>query len=262
MTQSSADIVELVTNDLLAHGEFSSIPDRNRTNAAIAALAIVDMIRASLTTASDVAATAIDRCAKCGCGTRGEAALVGDQTWCHPCADTAATPSTHEALDNSQSLLVMLLALGEEYKAVTIGRDPAGITEAEWNAEGLTKLLTEQIIENRTALSSAAAQPPIDPDIELERDMWIAAAGGEAEIGKREATKAEALCSILSEAKTALVEFKRWCRTDISRKSWNALHALEDVLSRPTGPDVPLSDLANDLQRASSLPSTNCGGGK
>lgn len=34
----------------------------------------------------------------------------------------------------------------------------------------------------------------------------------------------------LASARTALVEFKRWCRTDISRKSWGALHALEDAL--------------------------------
>ncbi len=31
-------------------------------------------------------------CAKCGCDTQGEAALVGDQTWCHPCADAVGTP--------------------------------------------------------------------------------------------------------------------------------------------------------------------------
>jgi hypothetical protein len=100
------------------------------------------------------------------------------------------------------------------------------------------------------------AQAPTAPDVELERDMWIAAAGGEAEIGKREAAKAEALYLLVNEAQAALVEFKRWCRTDISRKSWDALHALEDVLSRPVGPNIPLSDLANDLQQASSVSST------
>ncbi len=35
----------------------------------------------------------------------------------------------------------------------------------------------------------------------------------------------------ISEAKAALTEFKRWCRTDISKKSWDALHALEDALA-------------------------------
>ncbi len=33
-----------------------------------------------------------EACAKCGCETKGEAALVGGEIWCHPCADKA--PST------------------------------------------------------------------------------------------------------------------------------------------------------------------------
>jgi hypothetical protein len=31
-------------------------------------------------------------CAKCGCDTQGEAALIGDQIWCHPCADANHSP--------------------------------------------------------------------------------------------------------------------------------------------------------------------------
>lgn len=30
------------------------------------------------------------RCAKCGRETKGEAALVDGEIWCHPCADQAA----------------------------------------------------------------------------------------------------------------------------------------------------------------------------
>jgi uncharacterized protein (DUF305 family) len=30
------------------------------------------------------------RCARCGCTTKGEEALVGGDIWCHPCADRAA----------------------------------------------------------------------------------------------------------------------------------------------------------------------------
>lgn len=33
-------------------------------------------------------------CAKCGCETKGEAALVGDEVWCHPCADAQSDAST------------------------------------------------------------------------------------------------------------------------------------------------------------------------
>lgn len=33
-------------------------------------------------------------CAKCGCETRGEEALVSGEIWCHPCADNADAPST------------------------------------------------------------------------------------------------------------------------------------------------------------------------
>ena len=32
------------------------------------------------------------RCAKCGCTTKSEEALVGGETWCHPCADLAPEP--------------------------------------------------------------------------------------------------------------------------------------------------------------------------
>lgn len=72
----------------------------------------------------------------------------------------ASTPSTPPvqcarcaALDDSQSLLTTLLHLGQEYRG-HLGSCPSGITATEWDSEGLTKLLTEQISENRTALSS------------------------------------------------------------------------------------------------------------
>src|SRR5438445_356476 len=32
-------------------------------------------------------------CAKCGCETNGEAALLGDQIWCHSCADSIKLPA-------------------------------------------------------------------------------------------------------------------------------------------------------------------------
>jgi hypothetical protein len=35
-------------------------------------------------------------CAKCGCETKGEAALVNDEVWCHPCADGVAVSSTNQ----------------------------------------------------------------------------------------------------------------------------------------------------------------------
>jgi hypothetical protein len=57
-----------------------------------------------------------------------------------------------EALDNSQSLLTMVLHLGQSYQAATIGRIASGITTTEWDGENLTKLLTDQITENRAVL--------------------------------------------------------------------------------------------------------------
>lgn len=53
-----------------------------------------------------------------------------------------------EALDNSQSLLAMLLLLG------TADGPYAGIAAEHWRAEGLTKLLEDQIKENRKALNA------------------------------------------------------------------------------------------------------------
>lgn len=38
-----------------------------------------------------------DRCARCGCETKGEVAWVNGAEWCHPCADTVALPSTHHS---------------------------------------------------------------------------------------------------------------------------------------------------------------------
>ena len=58
-----------------------------------------------------------------------------------------------DVLDNSQSLLTMVLLLGEGYQAASpLGRSLSGITTTEWDTENLTKLLTEQIGENRTVL--------------------------------------------------------------------------------------------------------------
>lgn len=39
---------------------------------------------------------AAERCAKCGCETRGETALVNGEIWCHPCADVARKLSRDE----------------------------------------------------------------------------------------------------------------------------------------------------------------------
>lgn len=46
------------------------------------------------------------RCAKCGCETKGEAALVDGKIWCHPCADMVpstprATPAVCDRCDGS-----------------------------------------------------------------------------------------------------------------------------------------------------------------
>jgi prophage DNA circulation protein len=62
-----------------------------------------------------------------------------------------------EALDNSQSLLVMILHLAEEY-AMFSDRDMSGISKEDWAREGLTKLLTDQIVENRRTLSLSRPQ--------------------------------------------------------------------------------------------------------
>jgi hypothetical protein len=161
---------------------------------------------------------------------------------------------------------VFQLRLAKAKEALAAPAQPVAATPPRYIVDGLPELpdddadftpyLARKIIAKYQEILRGAAQAPTAPDVELERDMWIAAAGGEAEIGKREAAKAEALYLLVNEAQAALVEFKRWCRTDISRKSWDALHALEDVLSRPVGPNIPLSDLANDLQQASSVSST------
>lgn len=50
------------------------------------------------------------------------------------------------ALDNSQSLLAMFMLLG-------VDEDGLGIMPAVWKSEDLSKLLTEQLLENRQALS-------------------------------------------------------------------------------------------------------------
>lgn len=40
-------------------------------------------------TARDAAQPSTDRCAKCGCETKGEMAFIDGEIWCHPCADAA-----------------------------------------------------------------------------------------------------------------------------------------------------------------------------
>jgi hypothetical protein len=57
-----------------------------------------------------------------------------------------------EALDNSQSLLAMVQHLGCAFQS-------PGITSKDWGNENLTKLLAEQITENREALSGAPNEP-------------------------------------------------------------------------------------------------------
>ena len=36
---------------------------------------------------ADVSSSPYPACAKCGCDTQGEEAMVGKEIWCHPCAD-------------------------------------------------------------------------------------------------------------------------------------------------------------------------------
>jgi len=54
-----------------------------------------------------------------------------------------------EALDNSQSLLVMVHELGSG--------DGGGITSLDWDNEGLTRMTSTQISENRAALQQDKA---------------------------------------------------------------------------------------------------------
>lgn len=56
-----------------------------------------------------------------------------------------AEEELREALDNSQSLLAMIQHLGVAFGGT-------GITSQAWDTEGLTKLIAEQITENRAVL--------------------------------------------------------------------------------------------------------------
>lgn len=64
-------------------------------------------------------------------------------------AQTAPSAVVVEALDNSQSLLVMVFHLAET--------NDGGIPALDWANEDLSKLVTEQIAENRGALSNQGA---------------------------------------------------------------------------------------------------------
>ncbi len=75
------------------------------------------------------------KCAKCGCDTRGEAALVGDQIWCHPCADAveqndwklnclSALKLLHEALDVIEAIDSECLLPGQLKDMVDIALAP------------------------------------------------------------------------------------------------------------------------------------------
>lgn len=68
-------------------------------------------------------------------------------------AALALVEEMRASLDNSQSLLVMILQLGDAFEGSPKHR-ASGITAVEWDDEHLTKLLTEQITENRSALPS------------------------------------------------------------------------------------------------------------
>jgi hypothetical protein len=64
--------------------------------------------------------------------------------WNTRAAQSAQGEPTREALDNSQSLLVMI------YQLNTNG----SVSEHDWETEGLAGLITKQIAENRAALSA------------------------------------------------------------------------------------------------------------
>lgn len=89
------------------------------------------------------AAEAPDRCAKCGRETQGEAALVGDQTWCHPCADAAqpssATPVTDEIVERAWAAIVGGDIAASCYNASIIRRDLRTALEAVFNAAALNR---------------------------------------------------------------------------------------------------------------------------
>jgi hypothetical protein len=71
------------------------------------------------------------RCAKCGCETKGEAALVDGKIWCHPCADDAlAVISTDRGGDFSNGRTLMVAASPDYpeilrlYRKYSVGPEP------------------------------------------------------------------------------------------------------------------------------------------
>ena len=74
-------------------------------------------------------------------------------------ASEPQTAQVREALDSSQSLLAMLLHIGSD----------GHILSLDWDNEGLTKLLTDQIVKNRGVLavtrSNGASPKPSKPDV-------------------------------------------------------------------------------------------------
>lgn len=74
---------------------------------------------------------------------------------------SAERGALEKALDDSQSLLAMILHLGTS----------AGISPLTWHNEDLTKLLTDQIVANRAALSQPSSTEPRSAELrETDKD--------------------------------------------------------------------------------------------
>lgn len=107
---STADKLKLARVFANAHSEnimlrkiMGRLVDAARTSGGVAGrdtilCAACDEAEAAIADAGDRGASSVssstDRpCAKCGCETKGEAALVDGEIWCHPCADGAPLSS-------------------------------------------------------------------------------------------------------------------------------------------------------------------------
>jgi hypothetical protein len=97
------------------------------------------------------AATPTDRCAKCGRETQGEAALVGDQTWCHPCADAAqpssaahSSPVTDEIVERAWAAIVGGDIAASCYNVSIIRRDLRTALEAVFTTEAASASLAPE----------------------------------------------------------------------------------------------------------------------
>jgi hypothetical protein len=99
-----------------------------------------------------------------------------DKERCAPCPQRCSAGNA-SALDNSQSLLAMIYHLGTEF-------DGPGIMPHAWESEGLTKMLAEQIAENRAVLNESQASVATGDALvalvlEYARDMRLNSSGGD-----------------------------------------------------------------------------------